>query len=87
MSTMSVSTLQQQILKAMRDGKKLCAQTDGFQIHLGASRAVLGGHVAVATRVNRRTIENMVAKGLIRLQTSRLPDGRSFPEYVPTQHG
>jgi len=76
-----VTQLQQQILGALRAGQSLCALGAGYQIHLGERKAVVGGTVAVMTRVNLRTVKNLADKGLIKHQT-RAVGGRTVSEYV-----
>ncbi|CAG9184140.1 hypothetical protein [Cupriavidus pampae] len=77
-----LTKLQRQILEALAQGKQLCAGAGGFTIHLGQTRAVVGGTVAVATSVRRNTIENMVQKGLLCKTTQHDQTGRSYPAYV-----
>jgi hypothetical protein len=77
-----LTTLQRQILTAVEQGRQLCATTGGFEIHLGQTRTVTGGTVAVATRIKASTIRNMVEKGALRLTTGQADDGRRYPMYV-----
>ena len=80
----SLTPLHRQILQALAQGKLLCAASRGYEIHLGDSRTVQGGKVAVATRVNARTIRAMVDKGLLQPATGSDATGRRFPMMVAT---
>ncbi|WP_454727959.1 MULTISPECIES: hypothetical protein [Cupriavidus] len=79
--TDTLTPLQRQIVAAVAQGRKLCASTGGFEIHLGQTRSVQGGTVAIATRIRARTIQNLVEKGILQQGIGRESNGRTYPVY------